>query len=87
MYKRQRIAFGGATVQKNQDVGANPAVVFQTGAVISDSATCTSVYASGWKPFAQGMQLLPASYAFRFSSGTPTQESFTTTAGVDNHIR
>jgi hypothetical protein len=82
-----RISFGGAAVQKSQDVGVDPLVVFQTGAAISDSATCSAVYASGWRPFTQGMQLLPASYPFRFATGTPTQESFVITAGGDNHIR
>lgn len=82
-----RIGFAGASVQKSQDVGVQPEVAFQTGAVVSDSGTCNGVYAAGWRTFEQGMQLLPGSYTFRFTSGTPTQESFATAAGIENHIR
>ncbi len=70
-----------------QDIGANPEVLFQTGAVESSSATCNGVYSGGWRTFTQGMQLLPATYSFRFSSGTPPQEAFAITAATTTPIR
>jgi hypothetical protein len=79
--------YEGGRVQKQQDISADPNVVFQTGAVISDSATCTQYYASGWRPFTQAMQILPGSYTFKFSEGLPAQETFAVLAAVDNHIR
>ncbi len=47
--------------------GTTSTVTFQTGEV--DSATATNYYASGWKPFTSGVQLLPGSYTFSFTSG------------------
>ncbi len=81
------LSYGGARVQKTQDVTLDPTVTFQTGTVLSDSGTCTSYYAGGWRAFSSGMQLLPATYPFRFSVGTPSQQAFAVTAGTENHIR
>ena len=81
-----RVTYGGASVQKKQDVSNDPDVVFQTGSVHSDSGTATQYYASGWQTFTQDMELLPGDYPFRFSDGTP-QTTFTVTAGNVNHIR
>ncbi|MFY0643529.1 MAG: hypothetical protein JXR19_03615, partial [Bacteroidia bacterium] len=78
-----RVSYGGASVQKNQNVGSDPAVVFQTELVsmellASDGTTVltgnTSYYASGWKTFGSGtstttMELLPKSYTFRMHYG------------------
>jgi hypothetical protein len=80
-----RVSYGGASQQKSQNVGSDPNVVFQTGQVHSDSGTCTQYYASGWKAFTQDMELLPVSYAFRFSDGTP-QTSYTIAAATTTHI-
>jgi hypothetical protein len=80
-----RVTYGGASVQKQQDVSSDPNVVFQTGSVHSDSGTATQYYASGWQTFTQDMQLLPGNYPFRFSDGTP-QTTLTITAGTVNHI-
>ena len=80
-----RVTYGGASVQKQQDVSSDPQVVFQTVAVHSDSETATQYYASGWQTFTQDMELLPGDYPFRFSDGTP-QTTFTLTAGEVNHI-
>lgn len=81
------IKWAGGRVQLTQNVASAPTVAFQTGAVLSDSGTCTSYYATTWKPFAQGIELLPGTYPFSFSSGSPTQQSFTIAAGGANHIR
>jgi hypothetical protein len=80
-----RETYEGASVQIEQDVSSNPAVVFQTVAVHSDSETATQYYASGWQTFTQDMELLPGDYPFRFSDGTP-QTTVTITAGGVNHI-
>jgi hypothetical protein len=80
-----RVSYAGASTQKQQNVASNPAVVFQTGQVHSDSATATQYYASGWKPFTQDMELLPSSYTFRFNDGT-TQTIINIIAATNNSI-
>ena len=80
-----RVTYGGANIQKKQDVSSDPAVVFQTGTVHSDSGTATQYYASAWQTFTQDMELLPGDYPFRFSDGTP-QTTFTLSAESVNHI-
>ena len=80
-----RVSYGGASIQKKQDVSSDPAVVFQTVVVHSDSETATQYYASGWQTFTQDMELLPAAYTFKFSDGTP-QTKYTLAAGGVNHI-
>ncbi len=80
-----RVSYGGASVQKVQDVSANQLVVFQTGQVHSTSATATQYYANGWKTFTQDMELLPGSYAFKFNDGTP-QTTYPLSAGIANII-
>jgi len=61
-------AFGAQ--QKSQDIGADPVVTFQTGKVRSATNTCVSYYAGAWRTFTNDLELLPASYPFRFSDGT-----------------
>jgi hypothetical protein len=78
-----KVTYGGASIQKNQDIGANPAVEFSTVPVtftlldsqsnlIADAGT--EYYASGWKTFGGGktsaaMELLPTTYPFRVTYG------------------
>ncbi len=78
-----RVSYGGASIQKKQDVSSDPNVVFQTTAVsmkllASDGATelngTAEYYASSWNTFGSGstttsMELLPTSYTFRVSYG------------------
>jgi hypothetical protein len=70
----------------NQNVAANPTVTFQTGQVHSDTGTAIQYYAGGWRSFAQDMQLLPATYTFRFNDGSPNQ-AYPIAAGMTNMIR
>jgi hypothetical protein len=81
-----RMTYGGASVDKQQDITAIPTVTFQTGKVVSDSGTCTKYYASAWKPFTNGMELLPQTYNFRFNVGTPDTQ-FSIQSATINHIK
>ena len=78
--------YAGARVQANQDISLNPSTTFQTGAVDSLSNTAIEYFASGWRTFVEPMQLLPGSYLFRFSDGSPNT-SFTIQSGSLNQIR
>lgn len=55
--------------------------VFQTGAVHSDSGTCTTWATSSWNVFTQDMEVLPGAYRFG-----PPIDWHTITAGIVNHI-
>jgi hypothetical protein len=79
-----RVSYAGASKEKSQNVGSDAVVVFRTGQVHSDSGNCTQYYAGGWKAFTQDMELLPVSYAFRFSDIPET--SYTIVAATTNHI-
>jgi len=79
------VSYAGASMKKSQDVGSNPILVFQTGKVHSDSGKCTQYYAAAWRTFTQNIELLPVSYKFRFSDGTPIT-AYTIVAGTVNHI-
>ena len=46
-------------------------VVFQTGAVHSDSGSATQYARGSWQPFDQGIELLPGSWQKLYSFGTP----------------
>jgi hypothetical protein len=58
-----RITYGGSSNEKYQVPNTNPIVVFQTGQ--ATSICHTQYYASGWKTFTSGMELLPGSYQFK----------------------
>ena len=74
-----------ARKEKSQNITSDPIVVFNTGQVHSDSGSCTHYYAAGWRVFSLDMELLPATYTFRFNDGSP-EGTFTITSGTINHI-
>ena len=74
-----------ARKEKSQNITSDPIVVFNTGQIHSDSGSCTNYYAGGWRVFFQDMELLPATYTFRFNDGSP-EGAFTITSGTINHI-
>ena len=79
------VNYAFARQEKSQNVTANPIVVFQTGQVHSDSNSCTQYYAGGWRAFIQDMELLPATYTFRFNDGT-LDTQYTIITGTVNPI-
>jgi hypothetical protein len=82
-----KVSYAGTALEEEQNVGANPNFVWQTGSVVSSSSTCTD-YRYGWGAylaFTNGMELLPVSTKFKFSDGT-LETSYTVTAGTINHI-
>jgi hypothetical protein len=83
-YKFQ-ITYAGVSQQLSQNVATNANVIFKTVQVHSDSGTCTSYYAGGWKAFTQDMELLPGTYRFRFSDRT-RDTSYTLVVGAIKHI-
>ncbi len=63
--------FRGGHVQINQNIATTALVMFSTSRVHSNSGRCTQYYGQGWVPFTNDMELLAASYTFKFSDGTP----------------
>jgi hypothetical protein len=82
---RFRMSYAGASNEKPQRIDHDSVVRFQTGKVISLSRTCTSYYADSWKPFVNGMELLPKTYIFRFKDRTH-DTPYKISAGITNRI-
>ena len=67
-----RVSYGGASMQKSQNVGDDPIVIFTGTSVAIQFTGDIQYYASGWKAFTSPMTLLPGHYTFRFSGdGNP----------------
>lgn len=73
-----RVTYGGASIQKNQNVATDPVVIFKTKLVTMKLVNAIGIelpgssqyYASGWKTFGGGtttttMDLLPTTYSFK----------------------
>jgi len=83
-----KISYAGASLQKSQNVGTNPNVVFQTTLVtmkllssngVTELSGGAQYYASAWKTFGAGtttttMELLPLTYTFKISYGGASQQ-------------
>ncbi len=81
-----RFSYGGATKDVVQDVSVNTLVTQSTVVVHSDSGKAVKYYASSWQNFVNDMQMLPATYTFRFSDGTSdTQITVTQTKPFHIH--
>ncbi len=79
------MVYNGTRQQQNSvNIASENPVVFHTGQVVSDSGNATGYYASGWKSFTSGDELLPGAYTFKFSDQANTSENVT--AGIVNHI-
>ncbi len=77
-----RMTYNYSSVEITQDVSTP--VVFQTGAVHSDSGNATQYSLTSWHTFTQDIELLPGKWHFKFSDATPLQ--YTIVAGTVNHI-
>ena len=77
------MTFAGGRFQKNQDTSVNQMVVFQTSRVHSGSGTCTQYYGGGWRTFTNDIELLPATYLFKFGDGT-ANTNYTVSGTVTN---
>ena len=79
------MTYDGTREQMNSvNITTTNPVVFQTGQVVSGSGNATGYYASGWKPFTSGDELLPGTYTFKFSDQANSSESIT--GGIVNSI-
>jgi hypothetical protein len=76
---------GDYAAQQTQNVIEDPTVQFQTGKVISESGTCDYYFASGWKTFTNGMEIMPGTHYFLFNDETP-QSEYAITSGITNYI-
>ncbi len=65
-----RITHNGQTLQTTQDTRVDPVVPYQTGAVLQGVGPAVlRYYASGWKTFDEGVELLPVNTTFDLETG------------------
>ncbi len=78
-----KVYYAGSSLQKTQNVDADPVVVFTGTQVTLNYAGTINYYASGWKPFTQPtMSLLPGNYPIRYEMpGHPSVQTTLTVEG------
>jgi hypothetical protein len=94
-----KISYAGASLQKSQNVGTNPTVVFQTTLVTMKLLSSTGqelgggaqYYAGGWKTFGGGtttttMELLPLTYSFKVTYAGSSQQKSQNVASNPNVV-
>ena len=65
-----RVTLNGQTQQKTQNTTVDPLIQYQTGAVLQGvGPRVLRYYASGWKNFVEGVELLPVSLTFDLDTG------------------
>jgi len=65
-----RITHLGRTQNKAQNTATNPDVLYQTGRVLQGTGPrILAWFASGWRPFTNGVELLPGNVTFDFNTG------------------
>jgi hypothetical protein len=80
-----RVTYNGQTEQKTQDTTTDPTVTFQTGRVLQGTGARVLRYqASGWKPFFDGIELLPGRVVFDLDVGP--NEAHEVLAGVGIYV-
>ncbi len=79
-----RLTYSNVSKNMRQDIGIDNTVDFQTGKAVYLFDTCTYYYASGWKTFTNGMELMPGEYSFKYSD--KTSRKYTITADKTTYI-
>ena len=80
-----RVTHLGQTLNKAQNTTTNSDVVYQTGRVLQGTGPrVLAWWASGWRPFSNGVELLPGNVTFDFDTG-PNQVH-TVVAGATNYV-
>ncbi len=71
-----RVTHNGQTQQKTHNTNIDPQVTFQTGQVLQGTGPrVLRYYASGWKTFTSGIELLPGVVRFDLDSGPDQQHT------------